>query len=124
MYLYRDVIYTQIVRVADQSTAAQFLKPGTLVLVMPGEKPKWLKFICPCGCGEVVSVNLMPGQSRAWRITLEPKRGLSLWPSVHLQAGCKSHFTLFNNTARLLYRKHPQADEGGAETNDRGGWIA
>jgi len=92
----------------DQTEAKRQLKPGVLVLVVPNKRPKSLKFLCPCGCGEVVSVNLTPGNEKAWRLDYDPKLGLSLWPSVWLISGCCSHFILRHNQARILFGKMPQ----------------
>ncbi len=107
-FTHRDISYSKIVRVADQAEATRELHPGVLVLVMPGERPKSLKLLCPCGCGETVSVNLLPQTGRAWQIGYEPHRGLSLWPSVWLDVGCKSHFILRHNKARLLFGTMPK----------------
>jgi hypothetical protein len=99
---HREVRYSRIVRARDQADAKRRLKPGVLVLVVPNSRPKSLKFLCPCGCGETVSVNLMPGNEQAWRLRQERKYGLSLWPSVWLNSGCCSHFILRRNKAHLL----------------------
>lgn len=107
-FTYRDVRYPKIVRAHNQTEAMRQLKPGVLVLVMPNDIPKSLKFLCPCGCGETVSVNLMPESGKAWTLGYEPKRGLSLWPSVWLTSGCRSHFILRHNKARLLLGKMPK----------------
>ena len=107
-FRYRDVRYSQIVRAHDQTEAKQQLRAGVLVLVIPNERPKSLKFLCPCGCGETISVNLMPGNEKAWHLDYEPKLGLSLWPSVWLTSGCRSHFILRHNKARLLVGKIPK----------------
>jgi hypothetical protein len=107
-FSYRDVRYSKIVSAHDQAEAKQHLKAGVLVLVIPNERPKSLKFLCPCGCGEIVSVNLMPGNEKAWTLDYKPKRGLSLWPSVWLTSGCHSHFILRNNKARLIFGKMPE----------------
>jgi Family of unknown function (DUF6527) len=98
----REVRYSRVVRAHDQADAKRRLKPGVLVLVVPNSRPKSLKFLCPCGCGETVSVNLMPGNERAWRLQHERKYGISLWPSVWLSSGCCSHFILRRNNAHLL----------------------
>src|ERR1700723_1237022 len=107
-FSYRDVRYSQIVRAHNQAEARHQLKAGVLVLVIPSEQPKSLKFLCPCGCGEIVSVNLMPGNESAWTLDYKPKRGISLWPSVWLTSGCRSHFILRNTKARLLFGKMPK----------------
>lgn len=112
-FMYRDVKYPAVVRVPDQATAMQQLKPGALVLVMPGKRPKSLKFLCPCGCNDTISINLMPETGKAWRLTSDQNGTLSLYPSVWLDVGCCSHFILRRNNARLLFGKMPKmtADE-------------
>ena|ERR1700733_338890 len=107
-FFYRDVRYSEIVRVRDQAEARERLKAGVLVIVMPNKRAKSLKLLCPCGCGEVISVNLMPGNEGAWRLDYEANHGLSLWPSVWLTSGCRSHFILRHNKARLLLGKMPK----------------
>jgi len=102
-FKYQDVLYSKVVRAHDQIEAMQLLKPGLLVLVIPNKRPKSVKLICPCGCGEIISVNLMPETGKAWRISYDRKLGLSLRPSVWLTSGCRSHFILRNNKARLLF---------------------
>jgi hypothetical protein len=107
-FTYRDVEYPDVVRARDQADAGRKLKAGVLVLVIPKKRPKSLKFFCPCGCGETVSVNLMPGKERAWSLDRDSKLGLSLWPSVWLTTGCRSHFILRHNKVRLLTGKMPR----------------
>ena len=63
---------------------------------------KSVKFLCPCGCGTVVSVNLAPGSGKAWGASVNEEGQISLWPSVWLQSGCRSHFIMRNSTARLF----------------------
>jgi hypothetical protein len=107
-FSFRDVRYTGVVHVPDQASAARALSPGTLVLVMPAQRPKHLKLVCPCGCGEVLTVNLMREMGKAWDVWLDSERRVSLFPSVWLDAGCRSHFILRQNKARLLYGKMPR----------------
>lgn len=53
-------------------------------------------FSCPCGCGEVISINLDPRSGRAWRL-YERAQVASLLPSVWLTGGCRSHFFIWKN---------------------------
>jgi hypothetical protein len=98
----REVPYPKVVKVKDQATALQKLKPGCLVLVQPANKAKSLKMVCPCGCGAAVSINLLPEGGLAWRLTSDQQSNLSLWPSVWLNSGCCSHFILRHNVAYVL----------------------
>jgi len=110
-FRYKDVLYPQIIRVPDQASALEQLRRGVLVLIMPGERPKNLKFLCPCGCGDTISINLMREAGKAWQLGYEVGHGISIWPSVWLDVGCRSHFILRRNKARLLYGKVPRMTE-------------
>lgn len=110
-FWYRDVFYPKIVVAKNQSEASAAITRGTLVVVQPSDRPKSVKFLCPCGCGEVLSINVMRGAGKAWRIVFDLRRGLSLYPSVWLDVGCESHFILRDNTARLLFGRMPEMSE-------------
>jgi hypothetical protein len=64
--------------------------PGDVVLVHRG-RPRSLVIACPDGCGAVLTVNLDERAGAAWRLYREP-RGLTLYPSVWRDSGCKAHF--------------------------------
>src|SRR5947209_8704325 len=63
----------------DPSSA---IRVRRLVIVGSPEKPKWLRFLCPCRCGEVVALNLMRSYSPRWSIELHSDGRLTLTPSV------------------------------------------
>ena len=50
-------------------------------------------FVCPCGCGARLALNLLPDDSPRWEI--EDEGGVpTIRPSVWRTAGCRSHFFL------------------------------
>lgn len=52
-----------------------------------------ISMLCPCGCGEKISLNTLPDDSPRW--TLEEHDGVpSIRPSVWRRVGCRSHFFL------------------------------
>jgi hypothetical protein len=71
--------------------------------------PRWIVFRCPCGCGEELPINLDPRAGPAWRI-YRGKRGVTLFPSVWRDTGCKSHFVLWDD-AYLMF-------DGGGDSED------
>ena len=96
-------VFSMLVRVASQSQSlAETVRLGTLVLVGTGSTPKRLQFLCPCGCGEVVSLNLLRDAGPAWRLEIDEESRVSVWPSVRRQSGCKSHFVLAHNVAHII----------------------
>jgi len=60
---------------------------------------RMLLMSCPCGCGDILVINIDPRAGSAWRIY---RRGdvLSLFPSYWRDTKCESHFILWRN---LIY---------------------
>jgi hypothetical protein len=48
--------------------------------------------ICPCGCGEVIELNLLKQTRPCWSAQEHPDGTITLAPSVWRQKGCRSHF--------------------------------
>lgn len=47
---------------------------------------------CPCGCGSVLHMNLIPDERPCWRVIRHQNGTTSLFPSVWRKKGCQSHF--------------------------------
>ena len=58
-------------------------------------------FSCPCGCGDILTLNLIPDVSPVWRVDGD-KGDFSIYPSVWRTNGCKSHFWIRNNNVRWV----------------------
>jgi hypothetical protein len=76
-------------------------KAGDAVLI-ERDKPRWLIMICPCGCGEEIPVNLDSRAGPAWRVYRNQRTGISLFPSVWRDTGCRSHFIVWRDEILLL----------------------
>lgn len=64
-------------------------------------KFKWLLvFKCPCGCCEVIQLNLLKEARPVWRVKFHDDGDVSLYPSVNRQVNCKSHFNITRNSVR------------------------
>ncbi len=80
---------------SHQEAAARLKNGGDAVLVVRG-RPRLVVMMCPCGCGDLLPINLDPRLGPAWR--LYRRRGkLSLYPSVDRESGCRSHFVIWND---------------------------
>lgn len=108
---------TEIIRVSLKSTvssraeASPLLKvPGDAVLIERG-RPRLLVLACPCGCGEHVPVNLDTRLGPAWHYYMPHKGGMSLFPSVWRESGCRSHFIIWRNQIWLLGRGDETVDD-------------
>jgi len=67
----------------------------TVYIIGTKKHPWQAAFICPCGCGELIQLSLVPKSSPRWRF-YRTKKGISLAPSIWRTTGCKSHFVLKN----------------------------
>lgn len=51
-----------------------------------------LVFVCPCGCAEVIELNLLEQVRPRWQIDQVWDSTISVAPSVWRKVGCRSHF--------------------------------
>ena len=94
--------------VSSRSEASTYLKsPGDAVLVERG-RPRFLLLCCPCGCGEQFPINLDVRAGPAWRLYRVGLGGLSLYPSVWRESGCKSHYIIWRD--KILLFGHNEED--------------
>ena len=49
-------------------------------------------FLCPCGCGDLIQLNLLPEFRPRWSIKKHLDATLTLHPSIDRLVGCRSHF--------------------------------
>lgn len=83
-------------RVQSNGDARQVVEsPGDSALVERGVLRSFV-MRCPCGCGDVLTINLDPRADKAWRIYLRAN-GVSLFPSVWRDTDCGSHFIVWND---------------------------
>jgi hypothetical protein len=50
--------------------------------------------ICPCGCGDMIDLNLLKQSRPCWSVEEHSDGTITLAPSVWRQKGCRSHFLL------------------------------
>ena len=67
---------------------------GIVYLVGEGENLWAAALKCPCGCGDVIELNLLAAARPRWAAQMHPDRTVSLAPSVWRQKACKSHFVM------------------------------
>jgi hypothetical protein len=97
------------VQVGD-ALPANMPKEDLILLKDDGEE--WsVGFYCPCGCGDVIELLLLPDVAPRWDIRIDPRGRPSLTPSVWRTTGCRSHFWLRDghviwvNTPSTYYRQ-------------------
>jgi hypothetical protein len=72
------------------------LHASKLVVIGKSSKPKWLRFRCPCGCGDVIALNLMTSHFPHWSVEIHDDGTLTAHPSVDAKT-CGSHFWIRHN---------------------------
>jgi hypothetical protein len=73
------------------------LKHATIYVA--GEEPyPWAAaMVCPCGCGDVIELNLLEQASPCWSIRENIDGTITLTPSIWRTKGCRSHFLIRNS---------------------------
>jgi len=62
-------------------------------LYLIGSRVPWsVALLCPCGCGEVIQLSLLPDDSPSWTLGFDDKDLPTVSPSVWRTKGCRSHF--------------------------------
>ncbi len=108
--------FAELVVVKDQTAAGEALQPGRLIVVNRG-RPRWLKFHCPCGCGDVVSLNLDPRAGPRWSLTVRGSR-VTVRPSIWRETGCGSHFIIWESRVEF-FRSRAGLAESDADLKTR-----
>ena len=76
----------------DRSRAREALNdPRTFVLIGPTGAYKWAQMKCPCGCGEILAMNLMRSHYPRWEVEVGNEGLFTLSPSVDSKK-CGAHF--------------------------------
>jgi len=66
---------------------------ATAIYVLCEGQHKWfVAMLCPCGCGSIVQVSLLPDAKPKWRLVEHADKTISLEPSIFGRVGCRSHF--------------------------------
>ena len=66
----------------------------TILVVGDPDRPQYAVFLCPCGCGRRIELNLNPESTPRWKLKWHLLGTVSLSPSVWRKSGCWSHFFL------------------------------
>ena len=81
--------------VVQASLPAQLLR-RTIYIVCEDGFDEQVALLCPCGCGRVLQMNLLPDERPCWRVMRNADGTVTLHPSVWRTKGCGSHFWLRN----------------------------
>src|SRR6185503_6541780 len=89
--------FASIVTMTGETAARRAAERNHDVLVIVDRHgPRNVVFQCPCGCGEILSINVDAGAGRAWKMRRD-ETSISLMPSVWRAGGCGSHFIVWRS---------------------------
>ena len=60
-------------------------------------QPWLLAFNCPCGCHNIIQLNLLKDADPCWKYKVTKKNKINISPSVWRTTGCKSHFFIYKS---------------------------
>jgi hypothetical protein len=100
---------------SHSQAAAVVCTAGDAALVVR-TRPRLFVLSCPCGCGEVLPINLDERAGPAWRL-YRSSRGTSLYPSVVRETGCQSHFIIWRDEI-WLFGRNDEGDDSLRESNE------
>lgn len=70
----------------------QKIADKTIYIVQEDGFLEYASMLCPCGCGTMLYMNLIPDMRPFWNVTWHENGTVSLYPSVWRQKTCKAHF--------------------------------
>ncbi|WP_454667585.1 DUF6527 family protein [Acinetobacter calcoaceticus] len=63
-----------------------------IVLAIEEDETWCIGLKCPCGCGFTIELPTIIEAKPRWNYQIDKQKNISVYPSVYLQKGCKSHF--------------------------------
>jgi proteasome lid subunit RPN8/RPN11 len=89
-------------------------KAHEIVFVEDGGKLKWAALLCPCGCGEIIAVNLMRSHYPTWQVRFERDDSVSFQPSLWItEERCGSHFIIHRGQIEWCSYQAPEPSVDG-----------
>ena len=67
------------------------------IVVLRRDHARAVLFMCPDGCGDLLTVNVDPGAGRAWRLREGSEGNITLMPSIWRTSGCNAHFIVWRS---------------------------
>jgi hypothetical protein len=89
--VYRRIVPPYRTVVIEQALAKDLRRRILYVAQEDGYREQ-AAMLCPCGCGRVLHMNLLPDERPYWRLTEHSDGTASLYPSVWRKKECGSHF--------------------------------
>jgi uncharacterized protein DUF6527 len=107
----RILRYQGVEVVEDQGTARSLATTANRIVIVKRGGLRWVVFRCPCGCGDLLTVNVDRRVPPNWRV-IHRGKSVTLMPSVWRTSGCRSHFILWKSQVWLFRNWDRDEDVG------------
>ncbi len=84
-------------------TLTKKLSKKTVYIVEDDGYQEQVAMLCPCGCGRILHMNLLPDERPCWKVTEHKDGTVSLHPSIWRKTDCRSHFWFKNGRVQWVY---------------------
>jgi len=90
----------------------ELLKNRLLYIVQEDGYREQAAMLCPCGCNQVLHMNLLPDEHPCWRLTLHKDGTATLHPSIRREVNCLSHFWFVRGRIRWFKQEGSWNERG------------
>lgn len=73
------------------------LNSKTMYLVGEDGFLEHVSMLCPCGCRQIVHLNLLTDERPVWQLVRHQNGKITLHPSIWRKVGCRSHYWIREN---------------------------
>ncbi|WP_180103916.1 DUF6527 family protein [Acinetobacter sp. YH12134] len=94
--LFLDKVSSRSVIQLDGDSLPQKMPIRSIVIVAEDDEIWCAGLKCPCGCGYTIELPIIREAKPRWDVNINSDNLISLYPSVFLKKGCKSHFWIKN----------------------------
>ena len=95
------IVYARVDEFPDRLAA------GTLYVAGEESYPWAAAMRCPCGCGDVITLNLLEQASPRWQVREGHRGTITIAPSIWRTKGCRSHFFIRSGGIHWVSARRP-----------------
>ena len=99
--LFLDIVFSRSVIQLNGDSLPDKMPIRSIVVAIEDDEIWCVGLKCPCGCGYTIELPIIKEAKPRWDININSQNQISLFPSVFLKKGCKSHFWIKNGKITL-----------------------
>lgn len=96
----RERLHPRYRAMTVQEMLPEQLRKGFIYILEEDGYREQAAMLCPCGCRQVLHMNLLEDERPCWETVIHEDGTVSLHPSIWRKVGCKSHFWLRQGQVR------------------------